>query len=68
MRHHDWKIQGRLSPLRRPAILTWTEMSALREAWRTGRFTKRSLGRIYDISGVTVANALKDTYKPRMDY
>jgi hypothetical protein len=48
--------------------LTFTEVRALRQAHSTGRFSKRSLGKIYAINAVTVANALKDTYKPRTDY
>ena len=66
-RYHDWPIRGRLSPPRRPSILTLTEVEALRQAWATGRFSKRSLSKIYDINEGTVASALKDTYKPRIE-
>jgi hypothetical protein len=68
MRAHDWKIRGRLSPPRPQCLLTFTEVRALRQAHSTGRFSIRSLAKIYDVNWGTAASALKDTYKPRTDY
>lgn len=63
---HPWRHGLFVGP-RRQRALTATEVGALREAHATGRFTLRSLARIYDVSQTAVRNALRENYQPRKD-
>ena len=63
-----FKLRGRLSLPPTPALFTATEVKALRQAHATGRFSISSLARTYGTSWATVNKALKDTYRPRMEY
>ena len=49
------------------STLTAVECGAIRQAFATGRFSKRSIGRMYDVREQVIGLVVRNMYRPRRE-